>query len=529
MNHVRIDRRLLLVMIFVFIMSSLMLVQAQEETILVIGHAESTDSLDPARGYTQTTGIVNRVTYDTLVTFPDEDASSIIPMLASSWEVSEDGTEYTFTLRDDVTFASGNALTAADVVFTFNRLKNVQGSPSFLTNSINSVTANEDGTVTIQLAAVDPAFLSILTNNAFSITDSEAVIAAGGVDSEDAATADAAETYLNSTSAGSGSYILESWDPQVRTVLVRNPNYWGEAPYFDRIIIINIPEPAAQKLALEAGDIDMALDLTGDQIATMTDNPDITIFSSASVYTHFLLMNADEEIGGPVSNPTVQLAIRYALDYEGYKVLWGGNVPATNLVSLLAGAFDESRAFTRDLDRSRELLAEAGYPEGFDITLSYPDFSWQGVNMNTNAQKLQADLAEVGINVTLASGELQVSLEEYRNGLQGFGYWFWGPDILDPADVLAFLPGGKVAFERANWSSEMADAEIVALIEQAKVETDAETRLALYGTLQEFLQESSPFAPFNQPALQTAYGSDIQGYILHPQWLVDVSLLSRSE
>lgn len=505
-------------------------VGAQDETVLVIGHAESTDSLDPARGFTQTTGIINRATYDTLVTFPDEDASEILPWLATEWTVGDDGSSYTFTLREGVTFASGNPLTADDVVFSIERLQNVQGNPGFLADNIESVIANEDGSVTFNLVNPRPSFLSELTNYAFSVTDSVAITENGGTNAEDAAESDAAETYLNSISAGTGAYILESWEPQVETVLVKNPNFWGDAPYFDRVIITNIPEAATQKIALEAGDIDMALDLTRDQTDAMQSDPNISIYSGPSVYTHFLLMNQDSEIGGIVSDPTVQLAVRYALDYEGYKALWGGLVPPTNLTMGLVGSYGEEAAFSRDVERSRELLAEAGYPDGFEITLSYPDFTWQGVNMNTNAQKIQADLAEVGINVTLQPGELQVSLEEYRNGQQGFAYWFWGPDILDPLDVLSFLPGGKVAEERTNWNAEnVTDQELLDLIAQAEVETDPDARLAVFAALQDKLQESGPFAPFNLPSVQTAFLNDIQGYVYHPQWTMDVAILSRAE
>jgi peptide/nickel transport system substrate-binding protein len=515
-----------LILVVALVLSLASIATAQDEKVLVIGHAESTDSLDPARGFTQTTGIINRATYDTLVTFPDEDASEILPWLATEWAVSDDGSSYTFTLREGVTFVSGNPVTAEDVVFSIERLQNVQGNPAFLADNIESVVANDDGTVTFNLVNPRPSFLSEMTNYAFSVTDSQTIMENNGTNTAD----DAGEAYLNSTSAGSGAYILESWEPQVETVMVKNPNFWGDEPYFDRVIITNISEAATQKIALEAGDIDMALDLTRDQTDTMLNDPNISVFSGPSVYTHFLLMNQDSEIGGIVSDPTVQLAIRYALDYEGYKSLWGGVVPPTNLTVGLVGSYGEEEAFTRDLDRARELLAEAGYPDGFDITLSYPDFTWQGVNMNTNAQKIQSDLAEVGINVTLRPGELQVSLEEYRNGEQGFAYWFWGPDILDPLDVLSFLPGGKVASERTNWNPEnVEDQELLDLIAQAEVETDAETRVELFAALQDKLQESGPFAPFNLPSVQTAKLADIEGYVYHPQWTLDVAILSRAE
>ncbi len=503
----------------------------EEEKVLVIGHSEVTESYDLAHAFNPTSGMVNHVTYQTLVTFPESDASSIEPMLADSWDISDDGLTYTFNLRDDVTFANGDPLTADDVVFSFNRLKNVKSNPSFLADGIASVEAADDLTVVITLNEVRPSFLAELVNTSFSIANDSEVMAQGGTDAEDADTADTAQDYFDQNSAGSGPYMLESWTPQEETVIVRNPNYWGdEEPYFDRIIIVNISEAATQQVALESGDIDIATDLAPDQVAGMDDNGDLTIFRGQDTWTHFVLMNRDADIGGPVSDPQVALAVRYALDYEGYTALWDGSVtPGSNMWVGIAGAFGPDKAFTRDLDRSRELLAEAGYPDGFDIELSYPDFTFGGINLSTNAQKIQADLAEVGINVSLRPGEVQVSLEEYRNGDQGFAYWFWGPDILDPVDFLAFLPGGKVADERTNWTTDMLDQDTADLIAQAGAETDADTRSDIFDQLQTYAQENGAYAPFNVPAIQNAYRSDVGGYTWHPQWGIDLAKLNRSQ
>ena len=503
---------------------------AGEETVLVIGHSEVTESYDLAHAYNPTSGIVHRATYDTLVTFPDADTKSIEPNLATSWTVSDDATVYTFTLRDDVTFANGDPLTAGDVVFSFNRLKNVKSNPSFLADPIASIEAVDEHTVEITLTEPRPSFLAELVNTAFSVSNDEEVRAAGGTDAADAADSDTAQEFLDQNSVGTGPYILESWTPQEETVMVRNPNYWGDQPYFDRVVIVNIPEAATQKVALESGEIDIATDLTPDQVADMEGNPDISIFRGLDRWTHFLLMNRDPDIGGPVADPIVDLAIRLALDYEGYTALWEGSVtPGSNMWVGLPGAFGPDRAMERDLERARELLSDAGYADGFDIQLSYPDFTFAGINLSTNAQKIQADLAEVGINVELRPLEVQVALEEYRTGQQGFAYWFWGPDILDPVDFLSFLPGGKVAEERTNWTEDTVDQEILDLIAQAKVEADPEARLDIFEQLQTFSQESGAYAPFNVPAIQTAYRSDIQGYVWHPEWSVDVALLSRAQ
>ena len=520
----------LLVLVFMLAAVTFSAAFAQDEKVIVIGHAEITEAYDPAQAFNPTSGIVNRASYDTLVTFPDGDASSVEPLLAESWDVSEDGLSYTFTLRSDVTFANGDALTGEDVVFSFNRLKNVKGQPSFLTDPIASVESPDESTVVLTLSEARPSFLSELANTAFSVTNAEVVQEAGGTDAEDAAETDAATDVLDQTSAGTGPYILEAWTPQEETVLVRNENYWGEQPYFDRVIIVNIPEAATQKVALESGDIDLATDLTPDQMTDLEGNEEIGIFVGTGRWTHFLLMNRDSEIGGPVANPMVAEAVRLALDYQGFRDLWTGSVtPGTNMWVGLSGAYTEEQALSRNLERAQELMAEAGFSDGFDVTLSYPDLTWEGVNMSTNAQKIQADLAEIGINVTLNPAEVQVSLEEYRNGQQAFGYWFWGPDKLDPVDFLEFLPGGKVATERTKWSEDMVDAEVLDLIAQAKVETDADARAELFTQLQDFAQTSGAFAPFSVPAVQTAFRSDIEGYVWHPQWGLDLALLSRTE
>lgn len=503
--------------------------QAQDEEVIVIGHAEIAESYDPAHAFNPTSGMVHRVTYDTLVTFPDADASSIEPLLAQSWSISEDDLVYTFELRDDVTFANGDPLQAEDVVFSFNRLKNTRAQPSFLADPIVSVEAADNLTVVLTLTAARPSLLAELTNSAFSVVNAELVRENGGTDAEDAAETDAALDYLNQTSAGTGPYRLESWTPQERTVLVRNPDYWGEQPFFDRIVIVNIPEAATQRVALVSGDIDLATDLTPDQVAGLAGNEDIDIYLGSGTWTHFLLMNRDPEVGGLLADPLVAQAVRYALDYQGYRDLWAGSVtPGSNMWVGLAGAYAQDKALERDLDRARELLAEAGYPDGFEITLQYPDLTFAGVNLSTNAQKIQADLAEVGIAVRLLPGEVQVALEGYRSGTQGFAYWFWGPDKLDPVDFLEFLPGGKVATERARWTEDGVDEEILELIARANEETDLAARTEIFDQLQDFAQQNSAFAPFNVPAIQTAFRADIEGYVWHPQWSVDLSLLSRS-
>lgn len=508
--------------------ASLGALHAQDERVLVIGHAEFTDSLDPARAFSTTAFLVHKATYQTLVTFPANSTETIEPLLAESWTLSDDGLEYTFTLRGDVTFSDGSPLTADDVVFSFNRLKNIAGNPSFLADTIASVEAVDDLTVKLTLTQTDPTLLSRLVNTTFSITNADAVRAEGGTDAEGAAESDTAEAWLNANSAGSGPYLLESWEQQVETVLVRNPNYWSEAPYFDRVVILNQPEAATQAIGLEAGDIDLALDLTPDQVPDLEGQEGVSVFKGTTSNLHFLTFNQNPDISGPLANPLVQEAIRYTLDYPGYTELWGGVTPPSIIPVGFLGALDEDRVIQRDLDRARELLTEAGYPEGFETTLTYPSWTFAGVLWDTNAQKIQADLAEVGIQVNLNPQDVGIAFEDYRGGTQAFGYWFWHPDYLDPGNHLVFLPGMTLG-KRVNWTDENADPAILELRDRALVEVDPAERVEIFQAIQDYLQKSGPWAPFLQNGIQVGYRSDIQGAVYHPQWILDVTQLSRAE
>jgi peptide/nickel transport system substrate-binding protein len=346
-------------------------------------------------------------------------------------------------------------------------------------------------------------------------------------DAADAAEVDTAEDWFMNNSAGTGPYMVESYEPTVRTVLVRNTNYWGEAPYFDRIIVRNLPQPASQKMALEAGDIDISMDVTPDQVPSLEANKNIKVYSTQSDTLIFLLCNEDPAIGGPMANPLVQRAVRYAIDYAGFRALSGAGAgsPAAMVPIGFAGALDPSEGITRDLEKARGLLADAGYPDGFKIDLEYPDFNYIGTDFSVVAQKVQSDLAEVGITVKLVPQEFQASLTAYRTGKQGFSLWLWNPDYYDTLDYVEFLPSGVVG-NRANWTDANAEQEIIALRDAVKVETDPQKRDELFRQIQLYEQENGPFTPLFQPGVHFAYNADLKGFSYNGQWRVDLTKLS---
>ncbi len=500
---------------------------AQEEKVLIVGLSEDYHSLDPSRAYEPGGSLIHHSVYQTLVTFPPDSVSEILPGLAESWEISGDGLVYTFTLQEEAVFSNGDPLTAEDVVFSFNRMENLKDNPSFLADTIESVEATGDLTVVMTLKQPDPAILAKLVFDAFSILNASEVQAHGGTAAENAAETDTAEEWLMGNSAGTGPYMVGSYEPTVRTVLVRNPNYWGATPYFDRIIIRNLPESATQKLALEAGDLHIAMDVTPDQVSSLKANPGIEVFSTQSDTLIFLLCNKDPETGGPVTNPLVQLAIRYAIDYEGFRFLSGegANTPAAMVPLGFAGVLESSEGLSRNLDRARGLLAGAGYPDGFKVDLRYPDFNYIGTSFSVVAQKVQADLAEVGITVKLVPEEFQTSLAAYRAGEQGFSLWLWNPDYYDTLDYVEFLPEGVVG-NRANWTAENADQEILDLRDAVKIETDPEKRNELFHEIQIYEQHHGPFVPLFQPGVHFAYSASLKGFYYNGQWRVDLTQLS---
>ncbi len=496
----------------------------------VVGVAFDQATLDPGRGFEITGGMVHKATYNTLVTWADDNVSELVPDLAESWEVSDGGRVFTFKLRDGVKFHSGNPLTAADVKWSWDRAMGLKGNPSFLFEGVVSIEAPDDLTVVVTKDAPDPAFLAKSTFGVFSVLDSKTVTEHGGATGPDADTTDKAEEWLNQNSAGTGPFVLKSWVAETEVVVDKFADYWRGPAFFDRVIYRNIPDTATQKLTLEAGGIDLAVELSSDQIASLKQNPEIKVVEGQGTDMFFLLCNANPDLtDGIMSDNLVRNAIRYALDYEGLRALAGGSAitPATIVPFGFLGAWGPDKAYKRDLEKAKALLAEAGYPDGFDIDMEYPTkFTRAGIDFDIFAEKVQADLAEVGINVTLKPGELMTVLANYRAGTEGFSFWMWGADYYDVSDYLEFLPEGIVGL-RAQWTDERADQTIKDLRDAAKIEMDNAVRVELWDEIQAYLQTDSPFVPLIQPGAVVAHRQWLKGYVFNESWKVDPYLVAK--
>lgn len=476
-------------------------------------------TMDPGHSYEPYGQFILDVVYDRLVGMSIRDGS-IYPRLATEWTVSEDGLTYTFRLRDDVKFSTGNPLDAHDVVFSFTRLKNMKGNPSFLADNIATVSASDDYTVVITLHAPEGAFLTKLSEPTFGVLDSAVVRAQGGTDAPDAAQSDKATDWLNENSAGSGPYVVKNWVIKDEMIIERNPNYWGEAPQVDRFIFKEVEDPNTQALQLRAGDVDLAFALTADQIPLVQGQRGVKLIDGAGFYIVFLLMNEDVAIGGPMADEQVRQAVRAAIDYDGLAQLFGaGSITPHSFIQVgFAGALPSGR--TRDVARAKQLMAEAGYADGFDVELEVATLIVSGVDLVTAAQKVQQDLSEIGIRVTLKPAEVGISLPRYRDGLQPFSLWYWGPDYPDPATQLSFLPGELVGL-RANWTAD-DDPELYAM-GRAALESNPDDRVELLEEIQRRTHDYGPWAIMLQMGRVVGARANVDAEF-HPRY--GVNLLS---
>jgi peptide/nickel transport system substrate-binding protein len=497
---------------------------------LRVGRTFDQVTLDPGRGFEITGGMIHKAVYNTLVTWADDSVAQLVPDLAETWEASPDGKTFTFNLRKGVKFHTGNEMTAADVKWSWERAMGLKGNPSFLFEGVESIETPDDYTVVVNKTDPDPAFLAKSTFGVFSVLDSKAVMEQGGTSAPDSDQTDKAEEWLNQNSAGTGPFVLKSWVPETEVVIEKFPDYWRGPAYFDRVIYRHIPDTATQKLTLEAGDIDIATEISPDQAAALAANPTIKVVPGGGTNMFFLLCNQNPDLSnGIMSNPKVCEAMRYAIDYEGILTVVGGSAitPATIVPYGFLGAWGPDRAFKRDLDKAKALLAEAGYPDGFDIEMSYPTkFARSGVDFDVIAEKVQADLTEAGIRVTLKPGDLQTELARYRAGEEAFGFWMWGADYYDVNDYIEFLPERLVGL-RAQWSNANADQEIKDLRDAALVEMDEAKRVELWNSIQTYLQEKGPWVALVQPGQTIGIQQALKGYVFNESWIVDPYILAK--
>jgi peptide/nickel transport system substrate-binding protein len=474
-----------------------------QESVLRVG-LPAVVNINPATGSNDPEVMFNHLIYDYLYSLDAE--NNLIPNLATGYEVSEDGLTYTFTLREGVTFHDGSPFSAADVVFSYNYLKE-QGSPAL--NLLGEFEVTGEGlTVTFTLPRPNADFIyGIASNWAFILKDGMTTPNVLG---------DTADDFRNFN--GTGAFKLIDYSPNAFALFERNPNYWMEgAPMVDRVELIFINDQQAQIDALRSGAVDFIFKIAYERLDEVTGPGIVPIVKATNQHPVIRLRSDEQGLGADVR---VRQAFKFATDRELLNInLFDGvaTVGNNDPIGPLYGAFFSDDIPNQPFDpaRSCELLAEAGYPDGLGadepITF-YIDDSFNYVQM---AEFLQQDWAEGCIFVEL----LPRLPGEYYAGDADTAEWLnvdlavtgWGSRPTPQQYLVeAYVTGAS--FNESRWS----DPELDALVAQAGVTSDVEERAAIYREIALIFAERGPIiVPFFAPIV--GFTSDrVIGLDMHP-------------
>ena len=494
--------------------------ETPKDTLVIAENIDDIISLDPAEAY-ELTGIqVLANTYDRIERFDPTDINKLVGGVAESSTVSEDGKTFTFKIRSGLKFASGNPVTAKDAAWSLQRVIKLNKTPVFLISQLGwtkdnidtLVTAPDDSTLKLTIT-VDfaPSLVNALLSSVVgSVVDSKLA-------KEHEKDGDFGYAWLKTNSAGAGAYTLKSWKPNESVTLEANPTYRGGEAKLKRVVLRHVPEPAAQRLLIEKGDADVALNLTGDQVAGVKDNKDVTITDSPQALLYYIGFNVKTK---ELQDVRVRQALRYLIDYDGVvkNILKGGaQVHQSFWASGFWAALDDN-PYKLDVEKAKALLKDAGYADGFSLDLDAPNSS----PFNSIAQSIQATFAQAGVKVNIIPAETKAILTKYRARQHQALLIYWGPDYMDPhtnADGFAnnldntdAATKGKPLAWRNSWSDDAVNKATAAAVS----ERDEGKRKQDYLDLQKKVLDDGPYAIIFQETKQVATRANVKGFIFGP-------------
>lgn len=487
-----------------------------DNALVVAQNIDDIVSIDPAQAYEFSSGEFVANVYDQLIQYDAEDTTTLVAGLATDWDIDAAEKEIVFTLRDGVTFHSGNPLRTDDVLYSFERVIKLNKAPAFILtqlgwtpdNVLDMVTADGNQITVRYEGEFAPSFvMNVLASRPASIVDAKTVKA-------QAVDGDMGNGWLNRNSAGTGPFKLRTYRPAELLIMDANPGYFAGAPEMDSVIIRHVAEAATQRLLLTSGDVDIAMNLTPDQISGLANNDDVRVETFPQAAVHFLSFN---QMNDALTSEALWEAARYLVDYNGmansflngqmrvHQAFWPAGFP---------GAVTET-PYDYDPERARQILEDAGIELPMTMTLDVIN----SAPFTDMAQALQATFAPVGLNFEILPGTGAQVITKYRARTHEAMLLYWGPDFMDPhSNAKAFSYNSDNSDDnyqstttwRNGWqpSDEMNEMTMAALREQ-----DADKRLSMYRQLQRGVQESSPIVIMFQATKQVAMANDVQGFV----------------
>jgi peptide/nickel transport system substrate-binding protein len=475
-------------------------------------------SFDPAQAYEFTNGECDANCYGRLVRPDPKDHNQLAPDMAHKWEVSKDGKEFTFHLVDTQKFTTGRVADAHDVAFSFQRAVKLNLTPGFIVtqfgftkdNCEKLMVATDARTfkLTLPKVAATSFVLFCLSATIGSIVDRETVMKhdEGG---------DLGNKWLTRNTAGTGAYHLTEWKASDSVVLDANPHS-AVKPINRRVVIKHMPEPSAQMLALEHGDADVARDLTSELLKKAMADKDFHISKSGQGSIDYVAMNCKVP---QFTKIEVRQAIKWAIDYESIVKNIVPNIFEVSQSFLPVGlpGAQPDNPFKRDVAKAKELMAKAGYPDGFETTLDH----FNTAPYTDIAQAIQANLKDIGIKVNLLPAEKKQVFTKMRARTFDMVMSLWGTDYFDPnSNAQAFCANpddsDNSKLKILAWRCHFFDPELTGMVEAAAVELDSKKRLDMYRKMQEISAQRSPFVFTMQPIATAVMAKGVSGFVMGP-------------
>lgn len=488
---------------------------AQDTTELTFGISNNVDTLDPNVTTFSSVGVIMLQVFEPLVW--QDPLGSFHPGLATSWEINEDSTVYTFTLRDDVVFHDGTPFNAEAVKFTFDRIADPETASQLgisLLGPYESSTVVDEFTLQVDFSSPYAPFLNSLSTPYLAPASPTAIQEMG-------------EEYGLSMVVGAGPFKLESYVPDSEVVLVRNEDYsWGSEEVFgmtgptsiDRLVFTIIQEPATRLAALESGEVDFIDDVPELDVARLQDDPNIVIEQIEQPgHGWSLMMNAER---APTDELAVRQAIALASDKQGMidVVFNGFGTPGCSPLTKVMFGYDPATCdyLPYDPDRAREILEEAGWVDsdgdgirerdGENLTIQH----WYRADSplgSAMATFMQADLAAVGIEVNLNGASRSGYFDAVRAGEHNSQNWW---DTWTDPDGLRVLYHSSNADGGTN-RNRYRNPDMDALLDQAAGLSDPEARAAVYADIQRLVADDAIMVFYNDPFLLYGYVPSLEG------------------
>jgi len=428
------------------------------------------------------------------------------PQLATSWEASEDGKSWTLQLREGVQFHDGTPFNADAVKKNLDRFLDPESAAPyrFLISEITEVEAVDEFTVRLHM---DEPFAPIISHLSHSFI---AMISP-------ASFADLPKGETVDHPVGTGPFKMVRWDRGEQIVVERNDDYYGDLPQLEKVTFKFVTEDSARVVMLETGEADAIMRVPPMDAQRLEGRDDIDVVYASSVRVIYIGYNAVME---PFDDPKIRRALNYAVDKQAIidSILGGVGFPSTAPIVPAVFGHTEAGPYEYNPERARELLAEAGFPDGFSTTFHHPTGRY--LMDSTIAEAVQSMLADVGVDVQLQTMEWGAYLdfvrkppEEAQHSLYMLG---WGTVTLD-ADYGLYALLHSSQWPPAGWATSLwADDRVDELLDQARITPEREIREELYEEAIEIIWDEAPWLFLHDEGQINGVRSNVKGLIHHP-------------